>query len=145
MRNLKLEIEAIQISIYCDIIIHILKKHKELSISKLLVFSYLIKKERFIPSKVYNGNNTQDIVCKCISLLAGDYDEYCNSIQYIIKAIHLLITDKVLQLRNNHLHCKTDIKVKKTLYDENIFMEKAIEASKNMTDRQFLKEVMYNV
>lgn len=145
MRNLELEVETIQISIYCDIVIQILKSHKELSINKLLVFAYLIKKERLMPYKVYNGNNTQDIVCKCISLLTGDYNEYCNSIQYIIKSLHLLITDEVVQLENNLLRCQADIKVGKVIYDENMFMKKAIEASKKMTDRQFLKEVTYNV
>lgn len=145
MRNLELEAETIQISIYCDIIVQVLKRHKELSLNKLLVFAYLIKKQRLIPCKIYNGNNTQDIVCKCISLLAGDYDEYCNSIQYIIKSIHLLITDEIVQLQNNRLCCQPDIKIGKVTYDENMFMEKAIEASKKITDRQFLKEVTHNV
>ncbi|OOP72804.1 hypothetical protein [Clostridium beijerinckii] len=145
MRNLELEAEAIQISIYCDIIIQILKRHKELSINKILVFAYLIKKERFIPFKIYNGNNTQDIVFKCISLLSGDYDEYCNNIQYIIKSIHLLITDKLVQLDNNILSCNANVEITKVVYDENMFIEKSIEASKKMTDRQFLKEVVHNV
>lgn len=145
MRNLEIEAETIQVSIYCDIITRILKRHFELSLNKLLVFAYLIKKERLIPYKIYNGNNTQDIVCKCISLLAGDYGEYCNSIQFIIKAVHLLIIDEIIQLENNVLHCQSDLKMEKPIYYENLFMEKAIEASKKMTDRQFLKEVMYNV
>lgn len=146
MKNLELEAETIQVSIYCDIIVQILKRHIELSLNKLLVFSYLIKKEHLMPYKIYNGNNTQDIVCKCISLLAGDYGDYCNSIQYIIKAIHLLITDEIVQFKNNLLSCQPDIKIEeKVIYDENMFMEKAIEASKKMTDRQFLKEVTYNV
>ena len=45
MQNLKYEVEAIQISIYCDIIKQILRKHEELSLSKMLVFSYLIKND----------------------------------------------------------------------------------------------------
>lgn len=47
MRNLKCESETIQVSIYCDIIKQILKRHKELSVSKMLVFSYLIKRDKF--------------------------------------------------------------------------------------------------
>lgn len=145
MRNIELEAETIQISIYCDIIVQVLNRHKELSINKLLLFAYLIKKERRTLFKIYTGNNTQDIVYKCISLLAGEYYEYCNSIQYIIKSIHLLITDETIKLENNLLSCQRDIKIGKVIYDENMFMEKAIEASRKMTDRQFLKEVMYNV
>jgi len=144
-RSLELEAETIQVSIYCDIVVRILTRHIELSINKLLVFAYLIKKEHQIPYKIYSGNNTQDIVCKCISLLAGDYGEYCDSIQYIIKAIHLLITEGIVHLENNLLRCRPNIKIEKAIYDENMFMEKAIEASKKMTDKQFLKEVTYNV
>lgn len=145
MRSLELEAETIQVSIYCDIIVQVLKRHKELSINKLLVFTYLIKKERFIPYKIYKGNNKQDVVYKCISLLSGDYDGYCNSIKYIIKSIHLLVADEIIQLDNDLLRYRLDKKAENVIYDENMFMEKAIEASKKMTDRQFLKEVMYNV
>jgi len=145
MRNLEFEAETIQISIYCNIIVQILKRHKELSINKIIVFAYLIKKERLIPCKVYNGNNSQDIVYKCISLLAGDYDGYCNSIKYIIKSLHLLILNETVQLENNLLRCRLDKKMGNVIYDENMFIDNAIEASKKMTDKQFLKEVIYNV
>ena len=47
MQKLELEAETIQISIYANIIMNILKKHGELSINKMLLFSYLIKKGRF--------------------------------------------------------------------------------------------------
>lgn len=134
-----------QISIYCDVIKGILKRHKELSVNKMLVFAYLLKKERFMPGRIYNGNNTQDIVCKSISLLSGDYDEYCNSIQYIIKAIHLLVNDGTLQLQNSLLMHNSDTKSEVVICHENMFIEKAIEASKKITDRQFLREVTYNV
>lgn len=145
MRNLEVETEAMQISIYCNIIIQVLKKHDQLSVNKLLVFAYLIKKERLVPRVVYNGNNTKDIVYKCISLLAGDYAEYCNSIQYVIKAIHLLKINEFIIFNDGLLCCKQEIAVDKVIYSEDAFMEKAIEASKKMTDRQFLKEVTCNV
>jgi hypothetical protein len=145
MRKIELEVETIQLSIYCDIIVQVLKKHQELSINKILLFAYLIKKQRLIPFKIYTGNNTQDVIYKCISLIAGEYHEYCNSIQYIIKSIHLLITEKKIHLDNNLLRCPKDTKIGKVIYDEDMFIEKAIEASKKMTDRQFMKEVMYNV
>lgn len=145
MRNLKLEAETIQVSIYCDIILQVLKKHKELSINKILVFSYLIKKDRFIPNNIYNGNNTQDIILKCLSLLSGDYVEYCNSIQFIIKAIHILKINALVILENNLLHSLTEVNVGKVIYEESAFIEKAIEVSKRMTDKQFMKEVTHNV
>ncbi len=38
MQNLELEAETIQISIYTNIVLNILKRHKELSINKMVFF-----------------------------------------------------------------------------------------------------------
>lgn len=145
MRNIKHEAEAIQVSIYCDVIMQILKKHKELSISKILVFSYLIKKDNLEIRSVYTANTSQDIVYKSLSLLAGDYVGFCNSIEYIIKAIHLLIQNNLINLEGNIIYEVLKIEYGKTVYVESSFLEKAIEASKKLTDKQFMKEVTSNV
>ena len=47
MQNLELEAETIQISIYTNIVLNILKTHGELSVNKTIYFfSYLVKKEK---------------------------------------------------------------------------------------------------
>lgn len=145
MRNLKYESEAIQISIYCDIIKQILTRHNELSITKMLVFSYLIKNDNFLLSNVYNANSSQDLIYKGLSLLAGNYNGFCESIEYIVKAIHLLKTKDVILVENSIIKVISSIGSAKLVYQENAFLEKTIEASKRMTDKQFMKEVMYNV
>lgn len=58
MQNLELEAETIQISIYTNIVLNILKRHKELSINKMVFFSYIIKKDNFRLCKIYTANNT---------------------------------------------------------------------------------------
>lgn len=145
MRNLKYESETIQISIYCDIIKLILKKHKELSITKMLVFSYLIKNDNCLLGNVYNANSSQDLIYKCLSLLAGKYNEFCESIEYIIKAIHLLKSNDVIFVDNGIIKAISQVDNTKLFYHESGFLEKTIEASKRMSDKQFMKEVMYNV
>ncbi|WNQ12209.1 hypothetical protein MJA45_03925 [Paenibacillus aurantius] len=145
MRSLKFETETIQISIYCNIIKQILKRHNELSISKMLVFSYLTKNNNFLLNNVYNANSSQDLIYKGLSLLAGDYKGFCESIEYIIKAIHLLKINEEILIENNIIRAISTIDNSKLVYRENAFLEKTIEASKRMTDKQFIKEVMYNV
>lgn len=145
MQNLELEAETIQVSIYTNIVLNILKSHKELSVNKTLLFSYLIKKEKFRLGKIYNANNTQDVVCKAISLLSGEYVEYCENIKFILKAIHLLVISKRIELNGCLLSWINGQKVAKSLYQESPFIEKAIEESKKMSDRQFMKEVTSNV
>ena len=90
MQKLKLEAEAIQISMYTDIILSILERHKDLSLCKIMLFSYLIKKEIFRPRGIYTAKNKQDIVYKAISLLSGEYEDYCENVEFILKSIHLL-------------------------------------------------------
>ena len=145
MQNLELEAETIQVSIYTNIVLNILKSHKELSVNKTLLFSYLIKKEKFRLGKIYNANNTQDVVCKAISLLSGEYVEYCENIKFILKAIHLLVISKRIELNGCLLSWINGQKVAKSLYQESPFIEKAIEESKKMSDRQIMKEVTSNV
>ncbi len=145
MQNLELESEVIQISMYMDIILNILKKHKELSISKIMLFSYLIKKEVFRLGKVYSAGNTQDIVYKAISLLSGEYEEYCENLKFVLKSIHLLKTNNQVMMNGCLLYLANDIELNSKIYLESPFIEKAIEASKRMTDRQFMREVMANV
>ncbi len=145
MRNIKSESETIQVSIYCDIIKQILKRHKELSVSKMLVFSYLIKRDKFAYRSVYTSNNSQDIIYKGLSLLAGDYVGFCDSIEYIVKAIHLLKLKNIIGLENNIIIEIPNTGIGKAVYEESMFLGKVIEASKKMTDKQFMKEVTYNV
>jgi len=145
MRNLKYEIEAIQISIYCDIIKQILRNHKELSLSKMLVFSYLIKCDHFLLNNVYKANSTKDLIYKCISLLAGNYEGFCESVEYVVKAIHLLNDSGAIVIENSMLKFISATDHPKTVYQESSFIKNSIEESKKMTDKQFLKEVIYNV
>jgi hypothetical protein len=110
-----------------------------------LVFSFLIKNDNYLLSNVYNANSSQDLIYKGISLLAGNYNGFCESIEYIVKAIHLLKAKDVVLMENSIVKAISNIDSAKLVYHESTFLEKTIEASKRMTDKQFMKEVMYNV
>lgn len=145
MQMLKYEVEAIQISIYCNIIKQILIKHEELSLCKILIFSYLIKNNYFLLSNVYKANSSQDLIYKGLSLLAGNYKGFCESIDYIMKAIHLLINCDAVIIENTILKSVPTVDHPKMVYQESPFIENTIEVSKKMTDKQFMKEVIYNI
>jgi hypothetical protein len=145
MNSIKLEIETILISVYSDVVISILKSHNCLSVNKILVFSYLVKKSKYIPSKLYTSRNSKDVVYKCLSLLAGDYMGYCNDLEYIFKAIHLLISKKEIVINKQILTLSQDRVNEENIYKVDNFIYKSIEESKKMSERQFMKEVLYNV
>ena len=145
MRNIKEQTESIQLGIYCDIICGILQSHENLSICKTLTFSYLIKQNKFLGGTIYTAKNTQDVVFKGVSLLSGDFDGFCNSVPYILKALHILISKNVVISENDMLKLTNSSLGFDLVYEESNFIKKAIEESKAMTDRQFLKEVTYNV
>lgn len=145
MQNLELEAEVIQISIYSNIVLNLLKKHTVLSLNKIMLFSYLVKKEKFRLGKVYTAQNTQDLVCKAVSLISGEYMEYCENVKFILKAVHLLFINSKVKMEGSLLYLSDESDVKKSLYQESPFIENAIEVSKKMSDRQFMKEVIANV
>ena len=54
---LDLQIEVIQASIYCDIIKRLLLQHRSVSIVKVIVFSFIIKKQQYLQKNIYTGRN----------------------------------------------------------------------------------------
>lgn len=137
--------EAIQIGIYCDVICNLLNSHKNLSVIKTTVFSYIIKQNNLLNNNCFNAKNTKSLVFKSLSLLAGNYQSLCDNTPYILKAIDLLIKNNLVIYDNNELtYVEKGYKVSNIYYESN-FLKKAIEESYTMSDTQFIKEVMYNV
>lgn len=141
-----LYLETIQTSLYIDIILNVLDNHNKLSLNKIIFFSFLVKKERDNVQSVYKSNNKNNIVFKAISLISGSFEDYCNSMEFIIEAIHILIVNQLIVLKDGYLY-KGDYIIEKRIKNniETTFIKKAIEESEYMTDKQFLKEVMDNV
>lgn len=141
-----LYLETIQTSLYIDIILNVLDNHNKLSLNKIIFFSFLIKKERDNVQSVYKSNNKNNIVFKAISLISGSFEDYCNSMEFIIEAIHILTVNQLIVLKDGYLY-KGDYIIEKRIKNniETTFIKKAIEESEYMTDKQFLKEVMDNV
>ncbi|NAS18061.1 hypothetical protein GND98_009295 [Clostridium butyricum] len=143
MNNNELKMEVILISKYCDIIIKILAVHKNLSVNKTLFFAYILNKRSFNFGDIYSSNTSVNTLLKCISQIAGNYNDYCKSIEFIIKAIHLLIVNKILLLNGIELIYGNESE--DNLGYNNKFIENAINESQGLSDRQFLKEVINNV
>ena len=146
MSKKDLYLETIQTSLYIDIILNVLDNHNKLSLNKIIFFSFLIKKERDNVQSVYKSNNKNNIVFKAISLISGSFEDYCNSMEFIIEAIHILTVNQLIVLKDGYLY-KGDYIIEKRIKNniETTFIKKAIEESEYMTDKQFLKEVMDNV
>ena len=143
--ELKQELEIVQISIYCDIVMMLLKEHKTLSLIKLPVFSYLTKKENLFQNSVFRTSNTKEIVNKYLSLLSGDLDNFFISYEYILKAIHVLIENEVIEQKGIFISKKNKLDISDFVFKENDFTKKVIEKSKTMSDKQFMREVLSNV
>lgn len=145
MKSIREQTEVLQLSIFCNIICQLLKSHKQLSVCKLTAFAYIVKQDKFLGGNIYTAKNSQDLIYKGISLLAGDFDRYCESLIYIFKAIHLLIAQKIIILENDIVTLSDTNIINDTPFVESNFLNKVIKESKTMTDKQFMKEVTYNV
>lgn len=105
--------EAYQIGVYCDTVYMILKQHMDLSIVKLIFFTYAINKERFFDRDVYNAKSTKNILSKEISTINGDFVGYANAVPYIIKAIHILSQAKKIKVEGSIAHLLVYCKINK--------------------------------
>ncbi|HBE9528572.1 hypothetical protein [Clostridioides difficile] len=132
MSKYKIQSEAIIISIYCNITLDILKSHERLRINKLLLFSYLIKRNKRFLYEIYDVKHSKDILLKCISYLSGNFEGYCKEIKYIVKAINILIRNNNLRIENYYLNFVSG--PPKKIYTISKFMDKVINESKLTTD-----------
>lgn len=142
MNKNKLELEIILTSTYSEIILEILKVHKNLSLNKTIVFAYIIKKRKFLNDNIFSALNKNDVVLKCISQMSGLYNDYCDNLRFIINAVHLLIVNNKISFYLGEL---IYIETEEIVIQQKSFINMAIEESKKYSDRQFLKEVIRSV
>jgi len=135
-----MQIEAMQVGIYCDIIQNLLVKHRSLSIVKIITFAFIIKKIRFLNINYYSGHNKTDLVLKFISQAQGCYEELCKHITYILQAVDLLLKNDIFELHETEIICK--LPANWDVLDYGAFTNAAIAESRNYTNRQFWKEVI---
>ena len=140
-----IKFEAYQISVYCDTVYMIVKQHKDISVAKLVFFTYAINKERFFNKDVYNAKNTQNVLSKEISTINGDFVGYANAAPYILKAIHILAQAEKIRIEGNIVHL-LDLEFSYAKCNsESKFVYNVIEESKSWTDKRFMREVLHNV
>ena len=137
---LDLQIEVIQISIYCSIVKNLLLKCRSISIIKTILFSFIIKKRQGMHRRLYNGNHRVDLVLKFLAQASGLFDNLCEQMPYIFEAIDLLIKDGFCEIHEGELICCSTNQLKVPNYDA--FTEAAILESRSYSDRQFLREVI---
>jgi len=145
MNSLAKEAEAIQLSIYCDIVCQILFLHRSISVNKLLPIAYILKRYDLY-KKTYTTRDTNDLAYKLISFLNGRFSDYCKDIDIITKSLHLLILNGNIAFEDGILFFQErKDSAKSLLYDENTFFYNAIEECRKMPEIQFLKEILQNV
>jgi len=145
MNSLAKEAEAIQLSIYCDIVCQILFLHRSISVNKLLPIAYILKRYDLY-KKTYTTRDTNDLAYKLISFLNGRFSDYCKDIDIITKSLHLLILNGNIAFEDGILFFQErKDSAKSLLYDENTFFYNAIEECRKMPEIQFLQEILQNV
>lgn len=140
--KIEVDAEILQMSLYCEFIIQILSLHKQLSLIKLIVFSFIVKNKN---KCVYTSRDTNEITYKCLSILSGQYQNFLEDIPIIIKSIHLLNKNNRISIENSIVTPVQVVFATNQIYDKNDFLYKAISESKYIPDKHFMKEVINNV
>lgn len=139
-KTLDLQIEVVQVSIYYDLVRRILIKYRSISIIKVAVISFIIKKREYLQGSMYSAKHTNDVVLKFLSQANGLFDELCDQFKYIFEAIDILVADGDCEVHEGELICNPSIHLIVKGFDA--FTESVIRQSMYYTDRQFLKEVI---
>jgi hypothetical protein len=139
--NKSYEREIIIVSFYTDLIQNILKEHEKLSVLKILVFSFLMKKQK-LTLKIYNSNNKNNVMLKLLSQLSGEFMHFINDLEFLFKSIDILVKSNKIE------HFDGILKIKDFEYelkDKKDLVYKAINESKYYSNEQFMREVLYYV
>ncbi len=134
------QIEAVQLGTYCTIIKDMLIQYRSLSIVKIAVFSFILKKQSTLQIECYNAKNTTDLVLKALTQIAGRQKEFLCQIPYILQALDLLIKNNICDQHQGEIMCRLPSTASHHAISG--FLHNAILESHTFTDRQFLKEVI---
>ena len=138
--SLDLEVEIVQLSKYLEIAKKLLLKYRHISIIKLYLFCFYIKKQEGLRINIYTAKNSEDLVLKFLSQISGRFDELCEQLPYYIKSLDILILNNICSLHDGELFCSLPDDACDDTFDQ--FTHSVIEESKQYSDRQFLKEVI---
>ncbi len=139
-KDLDLQIEVVQVSIYYDLIRRLLIKYRSISIIKIAPISFIIKKREYFRGSIYSARNTNDLVLKFLSQANGLFDELCDQLKYIFEAVDILVANGDCEVHKRELTCNPSLHLSVKGFDA--FTESVIRESMYYTDRQFLKEVI---
>lgn len=139
-QKLELEIEVIQVSIYCDILRNILFVCPSISVIKASVFSFIIKKQDIRHVQLFSGKNSTDLVLKFLSQAYGQNEEFLAQLPYIFEAIRILDQSNICDVHEGILISSSKYEGKKGIFDK--FTYDTLKESNSYSDRQFLKEVI---
>lgn len=100
------QIEAVQLGTYCTIIKDMLIQYRSLSIVKIAVFSFILKKQNTLQIECYTAKNTTDLVLKALTQISGRQKEFLCQIPYILQALDLLIKNNICDQHQGEIMCR---------------------------------------
>ena len=142
MKSSKLEQQAIITSEYVEIIENMTQSFWGLSLIKVALFSYIIRKRKFYRSPIHDGKTKKDLVTKVISELSGNLNDFLLNLKYVLLAVDILVaSNRLLYVQGN----LTFNGSRQSTIDIDGFIANAIEESRKYSDRQIMKEILQNV
>ena len=135
------ESEVLIVAKYLTILHSIFEKHSCISLTKLIVFCFLAKKDTFNQKSLYDNKTKNNIVAKYLTNLTGNVDQFFYEVEYILEAIHILILNNYIELSDKIIKCvvKNEVKLNE---DDLPFFDNVIFAANEMSDEEFLREVL---
>ncbi|WP_139652430.1 hypothetical protein [Raoultibacter phocaeensis] len=143
-RKVQADLAVVLGSIYCRKLLAILSVSGELSISKLIFLAYFIKRRGVNPHSLFDGKQSRHMVAKMALEASGSIDAMRKDLRYIVLSLEILRDANLVRIEGNRAST-LDEEGRDYSGDIDLFSKKVIEASKEIEDSIFIKEVIKNV
>lgn len=143
LQKIALEERVVQLSCYCNVIQSVLSRVNSMSVTKLLILSFILKGRMNSQINVLDGRTRKNTFSKAACESVGRFQQLQDELPYFAEALQILIDNEYVRLK-----CGGEVEL--NMHDICIcafgnFEEKIINECMQLEDKYVLMEMLNNV
>lgn len=142
--DLFLRQRAIVVSIYVDYLLAILSCADSMSVTKLLVLTFLSKSIESHGNELLNGRCSKNLIERATCAVSGTYSSFLYELQYSVEAIEIASAGGLIAIEDVFVHLTKEGRAQGCRVN-NSFIPKLIREVASLGDKYVLSEMIRNV
>ena len=132
------------VSIYLDYLLVILSCVNSMSVTKLLILTFLSKSIESHGNELLNGRYSKNLIERATCAVSGSYESFLYELQYSVEAIEIAVEGGLIASKEAVV-CLTNEGRAQECRVSNPFIPKLINEVASLDDRYVLSEMIRNV